>query len=95
VVQRKETADQGAYVEFVYNQLLGRNRPHNINDYAAAIRAIGREHSVLSSDLGQPGNLLHPDGLAAFFQALREQAFKETEIDQMARQNPAVLLGLP
>ena len=34
-------------------------------------------------------------GLEAFFRALREQGFTEAQIDQMARKNPAALLGLP
>ena len=93
--QMKEAANLGAYLEFVYNQLLGRNRAHDIKDYAAAIRAVGPEHCILSGDLGQPDNPLHPDGLEAFLRGMREQGFTEAQIDQMARKNPAALLGLP
>ena len=54
----------------------------------------GRSIAFLSSDLGQAGNPLHPDGLEAFFQALRGQGFSVAEIDRMAKTNPAKLLGL-
>ena len=53
-----------------------------------AIRAVGPEHCILSSDLGQASNPLHPDGLLAFYQYLMQQGFTEAEIDRMAKVNP-------
>ena len=92
--QMKEAAAEGAFLEFVYNALISANKAFAIGDYAAAIRAVGPEHCILSSDLGQAGNPLHPDGLMAFFAALRGQGFTVAEIDRMAKTNPARLLGL-
>ncbi len=94
VPQMQEAAKMGAFVEFVYNQLVGR-RAHTIEEYAAAIRAVGPDHCIVSSDLGQPDNPLSPDGFVSYIKALQEQGFKEAEIDQMAKKNPATLLGLP
>jgi len=37
---------------------------------------------------------LHPDGLAAFFQALLKEGFSQGEIDLMSKTNPARALGL-
>jgi Family of unknown function (DUF6282) len=91
----KQAAAQGAFLEFVYNALIGPNKVYDIGAYAAAIRAVGPEHCIISSDLGQAGNPLHPDGLEAFFRALRAQGFTEAEVDRMAKVNPAKLLGLP
>ena len=59
-----------------------------------AIRQVGPQFSVLSSDLGQRGNPTHPDGLAAFFDALRKQGFSQADIDLMSKTNPARALGL-
>jgi hypothetical protein len=95
VDQMRQAAQMGAYLEFVYNALMGPNKAFDIPEYASAIRAVGPEHCILSSDLGQAGNPLHPDGLAAFFAALRAQGFSVAEIDRMAKVNPARLLGLP
>lgn len=95
VAQMKQAATLGAYIEFVYNALIGPNKSYGMVECATAIRAVGPEHCILSSDLGQAGNPLHTDGLASFFQGLGEQGFSEAEIDQMAKQNPANLLGLP
>jgi hypothetical protein len=60
-----------------------------------AIRAIGPEHCIVSSDLAQPGYPQSPDGFVAYIKALQEQGFTLSEIDQMAKKNPATLLGLP
>ncbi len=94
VEEMKEVAALGAFIEFVYNGLIGPNKAFRVQDYATAIRQVGPEHVILSSDLGQAQNPLHPDGLRAFFQELREQGFTEQEIDRMAKANPAKLLGL-
>lgn len=94
VEQMKAAARLGAYLEFVYNALIGPGKSFEPGDYAAAIRAVGPQHSILSSDLGQAGNPLHPDGLEAFFALLRGQGFTVPEIEQMAKTNPARLLGL-
>jgi hypothetical protein len=94
VAQMKQATAMGAYLEFVYNALIGPSKVFDMPEYAAAIRAVGPEHCILSSDLGQAGNPLHPDGLEAFFRGLRAQGFSVAEIDRMAKTNPARLLGL-
>jgi len=95
LAQMKEAAQLGAFIEFCYNSLLGPNQASTARAYAAAIRSVGPQHCILSSDLGQAPNPLHPDGLLAFFRILREQGFSIEQIDRMAKTNPARLLGLP
>jgi len=92
--QMKQAAAMGAYLEFVYNGVAGRGKESGMSDYAKAIRAIGPDHCILSSDLGQAGNPLHPDGLEAYFKAMRAEGFSLAEIDQMSKTNPAKVLGL-
>ena len=94
VPQMQEAAGMGAYIEFVYNALIGPNREFTFGDYASAIRAVGPAHCILSSDLGQASNPLHPDGLAAFFAGLRKEGFSQADIDLMSRTNPARVLGM-
>lgn len=50
----------------------------------AHIRAIGPEHSLLSTDLGQPENPPIEDGLALMADQLLAGGFSDTEIHRMA-----------
>jgi Family of unknown function (DUF6282) len=90
VPQMKEAAKMGAYLEFKWV------KPDSdmAKAFVPAIRAVGPEFCVLSSDLGQPGNPLHPDGLLQLYQFLNSHGFSVAEIDRMAKTNPAKLLGL-
>lgn len=94
VREMQDAARLGAKIEFVYNALIGPNKMFEMSEYAKAIRAVGPENCVLSSDLGQVGNPLHPDGMEAFFGGLRENGFSVTDIELMAKRNPAAVLGL-
>jgi hypothetical protein len=93
--QMLEAAKMGAYIEFVYNGLIGSYKEFTFKDYARAIRYVGPEHCILSSDMGQPANPMHPDGLVLLFKGLEEQGITPAEINRMAKENPASLLGLP
>jgi hypothetical protein len=94
VEQMRQAAAEGAYIEFVYNALVGPNKSSTVRDYANAIRAVGPQSCILASDLGQVTNPLHPDGLAAFFEGLRAEGIMQTDIDRMSKTNPAKVLGL-
>ena len=90
----KHVAALGAFIEFAYNGLIGQYKEFSFADYASAIRAVGAEHCILSSDLGQPTNPLHPDGLALFFDGLKKAGIADSQIRMMSVRNPALLLGL-
>jgi hypothetical protein len=92
IAQQKEAAQMGAFIEHPYNVMIeGRAGADAI---IKAIREVGPEHCILTSDLGQPGNPIHPDGLLFFFQRLRQQGITQQEIDLMSKTNPARFLGL-
>jgi hypothetical protein len=92
--QMLEAAKMGAYIEFVYNGLLGSYKEFTFKNYARAIRYVGVDHCILASDMGQPANPLHPDGLVALFDGLKKEGITQAEINRMAKENPAHLLGL-
>jgi hypothetical protein len=94
IAQMRQAAELGAFVEFVYNGLVGRYKECEPSDYARAIREISPRFCILSSDLGQPDNPLPPDGLAAFFAALLREGISQADIDLMSKTNPARILGL-
>jgi hypothetical protein len=94
IPEMQEAARLGAYIEFVYNGIAGVGKELDLEVYTKAVRAVGVEHCILSSDMGQAGNPLHPDALLLFFDALKKQGFSQDEIDRMSKVNPARLLGL-
>jgi hypothetical protein len=95
VAQMREAAAMGAFIEFVGGSLAAADAQTRMDRFADAIRQIGPASVILSSDLGQQGNALPPDGFAAFVLALRARGFTPAETDLMSKQNPARLLGLP
>jgi hypothetical protein len=95
VPQMQEAAKLGAFIEFVGGSLAGADADARMTRFADAIRRIGPDFCILSSDLGQEGNALPPDGFGAFLVALRSKGFSEQDMDRMSKQNPARLLGLP
>ena len=94
VEQAQQAARLGAFIEFVSGTLATATAQARIDRIADDIRKVGVEHAILSSDLGQRGNPLPPDGFATFMEALRKKGFTDQELDRMAKSNPARLLGL-
>jgi len=94
IPQMQQAAKYGAFIEFVGGSLATADANARMDRFADAIRKIGPESCILSSDLGQKGNALPPDGFAAFITALRTRGFSEQETDTMSKRNPARLLGL-
>ncbi len=95
VPQMQECAKEGSFIELTAISLLGAQATVTATDYARVIRSVGPDHVILSSDLGQPGNPLHPDGFAALIASVRAQGFSQRDLDMMTKENPAKLLGLP
>lgn len=98
--QMRRAVEMGAYLEVV----SGFTRlPEMIEDRTSAIREIGPEHFIVSSDRGQGSgpegdarpSMTHPEGLVLAANVLREHGFTERELDIMFKENPARLLGLP
>src|SRR5262245_37798745 len=104
MAQAKQVADMGAVIEVCFLQFLaGPNPPlpfltHwnqvNAKNVAQAIKEIGAKSLVISSDLGQSGNMTHPDGIEAAIAAMKREGISDADIDLMMRKNPARLLGL-
>jgi hypothetical protein len=95
VAQMQEAAKLGAFIEFVGGTLKSADAGARMDRFADAIRKVGPEFCILSSDLGQMGNPLPPDGFGEFLVALRARGFSEPDVNRMSRQNPARLLGMP
>jgi len=95
LAQMQEAARLGAFIEFAGSTMANASAATRVDRFADAIRKVGAEFCILSSDLGQEGNPVPPDGFAQFLSAMLAKGFSQQQIDQMAKANPARLLGLP
>lgn len=105
MAQAKEAVANGALIEICYLQFLaGKNAPLPFlvhweqvgpKEVAAALKELGAKSLVISTDLGQSNNMVHPDGIEAAIGALKKEGVSDADIDTMMRKNPARLLGLP
>jgi hypothetical protein len=94
VSQMREAASQGALIEFVGGSMRTADAAARVDRFADAIRIVGPQFCILSSDLGQKGNPLPADGFAAFIAAVQARGFTDPELARMSKENPATLLGL-
>ena len=91
--QMKRMVAPGALLEIVYLAHLGA-KPLPIAVAVEAIHTIGAEHFLMSSDLGQPNNPPHAEGLREFIAKLQAGGATDHEIELITRKNPAHLIGL-
>ena len=104
--QMKEAANLGAYIEHTafgdwkgedshFFKSFYRDQPRiTIAEVYNAIKAVGAEHTILATDMGQAFSPGPPDGLKWFIMSLKKMGITDQEIDLMVRRNPARLLKL-
>jgi hypothetical protein len=104
MAQAKQVVDMGAVIEICFLQFrAGPNAPlafltHwtqvNARNVAQAVKTLGAQSLVISSDLGQSANMTHPDGIEVAIAEMKREGISDADIDIMMRRNPARLLGL-
>ena len=102
VEQMKKAASMGAKMEIdAMGPLMGPNahlvwmrhwRQVTYKESAEHIKAVGAEHFVLGTDLGQTGNPSQPDGSAMLVAGLMSQGISKEQIKVMGRETPGKLL---
>lgn len=92
LAQQQEAAALGAWLEYAVGFALNSERV--FSEFIAAIAALGADHVILSTDLGQPNNPGHVEGLQRFVQQALAAGVTQAELDRMLKANPARLLGL-
>jgi len=100
--QMKKAAAMGAKMELcAMGSLMGPNahlawmrhwRQVPLQESAEAIKAVGAEHFVLATDLGQTGNPSQPDGYKMLVAGLMGQGLTKDQIWTMGREVPGKLL---
>jgi hypothetical protein len=94
VEELQKMARIGAYSEFTLVGLLPNEFCHDPVKIVKTIKAIGPEHCIISTDLGQPQNPLPVEGMRMFIATLLHHGLTQKEVEQIVKVNPAVLLGL-
>jgi microsomal dipeptidase-like Zn-dependent dipeptidase len=104
MAQAKEVTSQGAMIEICYLQFMtGPNAQYawmkhweqvGTDKVVEAVKALGADHIVLSTDLGQQGMMMPPDGIENAVGALKAAGVSQEDLDKMMKRNPAKLLGL-
>jgi hypothetical protein len=91
---QKELADKGAFIEHCLlptMPLYGALDPRRIVE---AIRYIGAERCILSTDLGQINNPTPADGMRMMVATMLSCGLEERELKLLLKRNPAMLLNL-
>lgn len=91
--QRELATVEGVWFERVAVSTLARFGV-SVPDIVASVRTVGVETTILSSDLGQPGNPPPVDGLRDFAEALIDAGLPDADVRRMVSSNPLAALGL-
>jgi hypothetical protein len=104
MAQAKEVVSMGGMIEICYLQFMtGPNAQYDWMKHweqvgtpqvVAAVRELGADALVLSTDLGQQGMMTPPDGIENAIATLLKAGISQGDIDKMMKRNPARLLGL-
>jgi hypothetical protein len=92
----KRWRSSGAYIEFTAVTSVPASKFYCLaaSEVADAIKTLGPEGFILSSDYGQLGNGSPVDGMCAFVELLLAEGVEMRSIIQILRENPNKLLGL-
>jgi hypothetical protein len=91
----KRLSNLGAYIEHTFVFHLPTEYSRNPAHTVKAIREIGAEHCIISTDLGLfTYNPSPAEGFRLFIATLIRNGVSAKEIELMAKTNPAALLGL-
>jgi hypothetical protein len=90
----KRLGEMGCYIEHCYVGFLPTDFRYDPKPLAEAIKFMGAEHCIISSDLGQYYNPPPAEGMRMFIALLLKNGISEHEVELMAKKNPAKLLGL-
>lgn len=90
----KALAGKGAFIEFCVWALMPTGGGMRAREIVNAIRELGAEHCIISSDFGQAHHPYPAEGMRMFIATLLRAGMSRGEVELMAKVNPAWLLGL-
>jgi hypothetical protein len=93
VEEQCKIADKGAFIEHCFFMEMPDFR-RDPKLMVEAIRAVGAERCILTTDLGQIYNPVPAEGMRMMIGYMLKYGLNEKEIELMVKTNPAKLLGL-
>jgi hypothetical protein len=84
----------GAFIEHTWCATMPKHGHVSPCQFAEAIRAVGIEKCVMTTDFGQVHHPTPLEGFCLMLQALLKEGFRVEELERMVKDNPALLLGL-
>lgn len=91
VEEQRQLIEMGAYIEHCYTTWATGKVAFNVVE--EMIRAVGPEHVVLSTDLGQKTALYPDEGMLEFAKKLYDGGMSTEDVRKMTVDNPTALLA--
>jgi hypothetical protein len=92
--EQKKMAENGAFIEHSFTPCMHLRQRLDPRKIVEAIRFVGAEHCVMSSDMGQPVNPIPREGFRMFVKTMLHLGISQREVDLMIRENPSKLLNI-
>ncbi len=92
--EQHRMADKGAFIEYCFAITMPFGTRLDPMTIVEAIRAVGAEHCIMSTDLGQAFNPAPAEGMRMMIATMLRCGLTEKEMELMIKVNPAKLLGL-
>ncbi|MFC1934417.1 DUF6282 family protein [Chloroflexota bacterium] len=93
--EQQRMAEKGAFIECCIAEIMpGSLARVDAMKIVEAVRAVGAEHCILSTDLGQATNPAPAEGMRVGIAVMLQCGLTEKEIELLVKVNPAKLLDL-
>ena len=94
IEEQRQLAEMGAFIEHTCSLIMPIKHRLEPVRVVEAIRAVGAERCIISSDLGQARNPAPVEGMRMMIAAMLDAGLSVYELEQVVKINPSTLLGL-
>ncbi|MFC2041405.1 DUF6282 family protein [Chloroflexota bacterium] len=93
--EQQQMAEKGAFIEHTFGITMpGSSMRLDPMKIVEAVRAVGAERCIMSTDLGQAYNPAPAEGMRMGIATMLKCGLTEKEVELLTKVNPAKLLGL-
>lgn len=94
IADQKKLSEMGAYMDHCWVATMPKHSKLPVSDYVEAIREVGVDKCIMSTDFGQIHNPTPLEGFQTMVDTLLQEGFTVEELEQMIKVNPAKMLEL-